>query len=375
MVVGGVLGPAALVCLFNVPSLERAATIGMTLAGLVMFATAYTLWNVPYLALTAEATDDYHQRSTLNAYRIYGIAAGNVAGSSCGPWLLSLLGGGRGGYGGMAFVIGGIALASFIGCVVLLRGARMTTPPAGRKHSTAAMVASVRTNAPFCILAAMKVLFFFSIAQGGAISAFFFRYVLHRSDFYLGLMFLAATVGNVISMPAWLWAARRISKKVIIIGLAGYGLIQLSWLFAGPGEAVQAVLLRGLLMGLATGGVTLLAYSMLLDTIALDNALTGDRREGAFSGLVSLVEKGAGALGLVFAGTWLTAIGYTPATDHPPGQLAGIVSGLYVAFAIVPALAGLGGSALMAFYNLSSQRLGSVRMHASHHTDCPAPNG
>ena len=45
---------------------------------LLVYATAYTVFNVPYLAMPAEMSRDYHERSYLMSYRVSFIGIGQV---------------------------------------------------------------------------------------------------------------------------------------------------------------------------------------------------------------------------------------------------------------------------------------------------------
>ena len=45
---------------------------------LCLYAVAYTVFNIPYLALPAEMTDSYHERSSIHAYRIVFVSIGGL---------------------------------------------------------------------------------------------------------------------------------------------------------------------------------------------------------------------------------------------------------------------------------------------------------
>src|SRR5690606_11591762 len=106
MLAGAIVCPIAIIALFFVPPLTGPAMIAYYMVSLLLFATAYSLWNVPYLAMAAEMTDDYHDRSRLVSFRVNGGAIGLLLSSVFGPWLLVWLGGGAKGHQGMAIVMG-----------------------------------------------------------------------------------------------------------------------------------------------------------------------------------------------------------------------------------------------------------------------------
>jgi len=55
---------------------------------LLLNATGYALFNVPYLAMPAEMTTDCGARTRLISFRVAGVAAGQLFASSNGPLLI-----------------------------------------------------------------------------------------------------------------------------------------------------------------------------------------------------------------------------------------------------------------------------------------------
>ncbi|MGQ7342961.1 MFS transporter, partial [Streptococcus suis] len=92
----------------------------------------------------------------------------------------------------------------------------------------------------------------FGTAIGSAAMAYFSRYVLQASDGWISGYFLFSTVGMVASIPAWVRFTAIIGKKAGYMGaMTLYGLVNLTWLLAAPGDAAWLTTLRALGAGLA----------------------------------------------------------------------------------------------------------------------------
>jgi GPH family glycoside/pentoside/hexuronide:cation symporter len=124
MLAASFLCAAVFVMMFNVPPpLEDGASSGDTsayvLASLLLYATAYSCFNVPYMAMPGEMSDSYHERTAIMSFRVVFIQFGYLIGVGAAPRIAQALGGGLEGYGVVGWLLGvaaGLAmLASFFG--------------------------------------------------------------------------------------------------------------------------------------------------------------------------------------------------------------------------------------------------------------------
>ncbi len=144
----------------------------------------------------------------------------------------------------------------------------------------------------------------------GALLLYYVRYVLDsdRADIFLVIYLLS----GIICLPLWIWASERIGKRnTWLIGMATYTCGGIAIFFLGAGDgAIYAVLC--FVTGMTFGPTVAIPSSMQADTIDYDELLTGERREGIFVGMWSVVRKMAAALGVGIALPMLSASGYTP---------------------------------------------------------------
>ena len=103
VLLGTIMCALSFILLFNLALFSDSQNIILiTLFALILNATGYTIFNVPYLAMPAEITTDYNARTDLMSYRVMAVAAGQLGGSALGPALVVFFGSGIIGHSGMA---------------------------------------------------------------------------------------------------------------------------------------------------------------------------------------------------------------------------------------------------------------------------------
>ena len=356
LLVGAILCPVSMAAMFMAPSFPSAMATNLYMfAALLLFSTAYSVWQVPYIAMAAEMTHGYAERSRLMAYRMYGGTAGQLL-SAGGPWLLAYWGSDRAAYGRVGLVVATVMFAAFAICLTATRNApaRLDTHQGG--HGLLMQFRLVLQNRPLLILMGVKSLSFLGLACTSSAFPFFIKYVLKAGDSLIGAFIAVNTIAMMAAIPGWLWLGRRLEKKYVAMAGAGiYGVAQLSWLLAPPGETFVITVFRIAMQGVGTAGSVLFLQSMFVDTIEYDYQRTGLRREGMYSGLFSLVEKLFSAIGLAVVGATLAASGYLAAVNG--AQMAQPRAALLATLMLVagaPAMTALLTILLLTTYRLSA---------------------
>ncbi|WP_336951537.1 MFS transporter [Sphingobium aromaticivastans] len=364
LLLGGVLLALSVVGLFSIPNIGdyalRATYVG---AVLVFYAFAYTVFNIPYLAMPAEMTTDYHERSYLMSFRVYAVGLSTITASVLGPMLLAGLGGGGAAYMSMALVFAPLILISAWICFRSTRNAPFTAKEEQTHYPIGEQIRSVLSNRPFLILIFIKFLTLMSLGVQ-AVYAFFFTYVLKLSDAYLGQFFLGSSLAMILSQPLWLKVARLTGSKrnTYIIALTVSLPAFLSWLAASPGEPALFVYLRAIVIGASGGGAILMGQSLLPDTMEYDYRRTGLRREGIFAGFYTTVEKLSGAIGISVVGAILSWAGYVQSQGKGVVQPQSAIDAIYLIMGCLPAFISFLGIIGLAFYSLTEEKLKNTTM-------------
>ncbi|WP_157595983.1 MFS transporter [Plesiocystis pacifica] len=298
--------PLCFVALFSVPELSPGAAFAWVMVSYVLAATAFTMFIVPYTAMPAEMSEDYDEVTSLMGWRVALLTVGILISGAAAPQLIELGGGGRGGYTFMAMIVAGVIFASMLGTFVGTRSApsrpRLDQSPPLREQLQAA--ARVR---PFRVLLSTYALQLVGVGLVLANVPYFARYTLGGDEGTVTIMFVALVAPAFAFMPGWVWLSKRTGKLrayQLASALFGVGIGSL-WL-SSPSQMWLVNLQVGL-AGIGFAGTQLFPFSMLPDTIAADRAKGGEQREGVFTGLWMAADKGAVALGALFAGLVLDA--------------------------------------------------------------------
>jgi GPH family glycoside/pentoside/hexuronide:cation symporter len=98
--------------------------------------------------------------------------------------------------------------------------------------------------------------------------------------------------------------------------------------------------------------------SMTADVCDLDELNTGSRREGAFGAIYWWMVKFGMAFAGGMSGLIMSLVGFVP---DAPVQAAGAVTGIRVAYSLVPIIGTLLAIAVMRGYDISEQRANDIR--------------
>ncbi len=356
LVVGAPVAALAYALLFSTPAgLSGLSLEAYVLFALLLYASGYTLFVVPYLTVPAEITEVPQQRTTMMSYRVAFMTAAGLNVSILGPLLIDAFGGGRSGYAGMGMVQGLIILAAMLGCAAVVAHTPVVVRGTPSTESFAAQLRIVVRNKPFLIFIAVKFFQLVAAATTTAALLYLARYVLADDESFLIRFGAYQTVGTLISLPFWGWVARRYGKRNTYMG-AGftYALIALSWLGAYGGEPSWVTDVRLFVIGFGSAGLLVMGFSLLPDTMEHNTKTSGVAQEGTLAAIYSMVEKGTAAFGPLVAGFMLEASGFISAAggDLPPEQPQSAIVAIFLLAAVIPATCNVIGSLLLTQFDL-----------------------
>ncbi len=355
LLAGGLALPLCFGLLFSAPDISSDAAFIYTLAMYTLCATAFTIYQVPYIAMPAEMTGDYHETTRLMAYRMAFMTAGILLAGAGAPLIIKAAGGGREGYSLMSWSVAAVCLVAMQGSVIGTRKARFATDETPSTEPLRRQVYLALQNRPFRILLGAYALQLTAVGCLLAAVVYFAKYILGGGEETVTLLFLALMLPAIFTMPIWLALSRRLGKErcyglcLVIFALASVGLWWSPEMSVGGAASMIGV------MGIAYAGTQLFPFSMLPDTIEHARKHSGQSREGIFSGIWTAVDKGGLATGGLTAGLLLDATGFIESkggvlVEQPESALTGIV----IAISLVPAV--LTAAAFLAYrrYNIGT---------------------
>ncbi len=360
---GGVLCAIAFYALFHAPSINETSSAVMIMLLLsILYSTAYTIFNVPYMAMPAEMSTNYHERSYLVQFRVYAIAIGSVFGGFVAPTLIQNMGGGRLGHESMATILALVIVATAIICFFATKNARMTEREKTFNFSVQDQFIIFTQNRPFILLIFVKFFQLFSLAVGQAVLAYFILQVLLQDYDFLGVYIFATSAAIFISTPLWLILSKSRGKVFCyMLASAIFAMNALSWFWAGAGDPIWHFYLRGLFAGLGSGGMLLMGQAMLPDTIAYDAQLSGTKREGVFAGIYTSAEKLAFAFGAAVSGIFLGTMGYVESTSGMVEQPESALLAIRLSISILPMILVFISCLFLIPYDLDEEKLAALK--------------
>lgn len=336
---GGAVGSGiATVALFHVPSFETSSSTALYMAAtLAAYYLAYSMFYVPYIAMPAEMTDDYDERTSIMSFRTAFSGVAGLIGLGLAPFLIGVFGSTREGFGKMGWVMGACVAATMLIAVATTSGARQS---ASGGHVSLVNSLGVLRNRNFSMLLLAKFFALFAIGCNAAVALLFQVHFTARGADGLAIVGTCQHLTTIASIGAWLWLAQRFEKRTLLMwSLAGYAAASLSWLASSPVEMDVVFVFRGVVIGVFYAGVVLLTLSMLPDVTTDEQRRSGLQVGGAMAGLFAGVEKTAWALAPVAAGFVLSLTGFAGGKSPGVAQSAETVSGIAWAATVVPAVA------------------------------------
>jgi len=347
MLIGACALPVFFALTFAVPPSVGpfAAALWVAIA-FMLTATAFSLFQVPYIALPAELTPSYDERTRLLTWRVVVLTFAILLFGAGGPALRRIPDDPIAGYLLMGVVAG---LMIGVGMLIATTVARRAARPVSREPVTtdavrtgirehyAAGIRALRRSRPFRLLLATFVLQALATGLMLAGAQYVATWVLH-SEAAIELLFIALIAPALLAAPGWGVVARRIGKErtftiaSIVFALAALSVLGVVW---APGEWIYVPV--GV-AGIAYAGMQSLPMAMLPDVISHDERIHGSGRAGAFSGVWTAGETVGFALGATVLSIILAITGYVSSTaGQVVTQPDAAVTGIVVSFSLAPA--------------------------------------
>ncbi|MFK8053866.1 MAG: MFS transporter, partial [Woeseiaceae bacterium] len=339
--------------IFTTPLFENSSlTILYICASLMLHALGYTIFNIPYISMPSEMTEDYHERSSIHGFRVVLLSVGGLVGAGV-PWVLDQFGQQSAFAYNIVGIGGGILI--FLATFAAWAGtasARFTEGPVERPNIFKEL-GHVFSNGHFIRLLMVKAAQLMGAAATIAAFPFFVTNVLGLTFKVLTPYFITISVVSIIVTPFLVKLSKRIGKSQTysVCALIYVGVMS-TWMFAGPGESVIAICLRGAFLAIAFSGNVMMAMSMLTDIVNYDAKITDVRREGVFTSFYSFVEKFMFAFGPLVIGIALSVAGFDKALPAAELQTPAIRHALLLGVSYIPMAAGCLAVVLLAGYKL-----------------------
>ena len=343
--------------MFHPPDLPLNWLIGFMIIGVLLFYSGFTMYFVPHLAMAAEMTDSYQERTSLMAYNMFFSAVAGFIGISVSAWLIIFFGNDRSAFGYMSIPIAILSFFCLYLCFYGTSSARMSDTKIAKKLSVKEWVTTLINNKPFAILVTAKLFHLFGIGSVSASIPFFSATVLGYGQSGLATFGIGINLGQVLALPLWVWLGKFIPKHhLYALAVLWFGLVCLTFLIIDTNTPIEIFFFQTLFLGFAAAGILTMGQSLLPDVVAYDRALTGLRREAMFTAVFSFMQKTAQSISPLAVGLVLSMTGYVSGMEGvQQGEEA--ARGVYIAVGIVPAVALSCSIPFLLIYDLTEKKL------------------
>lgn len=331
----GLLLAVCFALVFASPGLEsRTLEAAWVLVFFLAAATAYAFFQVPYVAMPAEITGSYTERTRLMTWRVAILALTILVAGASAPAIRDAVGG-RDGYRVMGVVMACIIL---VGVVAAYRGTRhapvgAVEPGPGSLRDQLRLVAGapdfralltcfvLQALATGCMLAGVDYLAGDVLGRTGAAT----------------ILFVCFVGPALVLTPAWAALGARVGKRrgylasSLVLAL-GAGLAATAQV--APAAVVFAAVA---LVGVGYAGCQVFPLAMLPDAAALDARRTGTSRVGVYTGVWTAGETLGLALGPGVFALVLAAGSYRSGTTGDLVQPESALTAITLGFSLLPA--------------------------------------
>ncbi len=341
--------------LFAAPDLgSKLLNGGWVLIAFLACATAYAFFQVPYVAMPAEMTESYDERTRLMTWRVAILAFAIMLSGATAPMIRNAAEG-RDGYRYMGLFV---AVLLIIGALGAYFGTAKA--PIGKvKADTGSLADQLKIISGARDFRFLLITFVIQALATGSMLAgvdYLARNVLEKPS--AGTILFVCFVGPALLLtPLWAAFGQRVGKKsgFVIASLV----LAAGALLAAGARAYPAwvVFLAVALVGVGYAGAQVFPMAMLPDCAALDAARTGQNRIGVYTGVWTAAETFGLALGPGVYAVVLAIGGYASSTSGTITQSDSALNAIVVGFSALPAILVVASLFFLRKYSLTAEEV------------------
>lgn len=306
----------------------------------VLYNTSWTIVYIPYNSLTANMTDDYDERTSLNTVRIIMANIGLLLGAA----VFALLADGQESifykaFGSLnkAYAFSGL-IFGFIASITMFICAKKTKEKID--NSQVNKEGFFKTLKQFFKLKEFRnIIIYYLLSMVGfdiimAIFIFFVNDALGFSGGDESMLFVALPLVCAIgSAILWEKLSAKHEKHRVYTVAAIYITVALSFCLIIPANNYFALSAVCIAVGIGMSAIQILPYASVPDVIEIDEYTNGSRREGAYYGIVSLMYKSASGISVGLVSAILGIFGYI---EGAPSQPEAVIPVIRIMIGVVP---------------------------------------
>lgn len=288
---------------------KESARFAFVILTYLFFSTVVSIVMLNYNALQSELTLDYDERTSLSSVRIFFSTFASILCALIPLEVVKMVPDIRQGWIMMGIFFGLFFALPFLATFFSAQEREdFQKPP--RPFNFKEVIIEPFKNRTFVLAMLLYVFAFLAIDILSSILIYFMKYYIGRG---MEANYVAGTllVTQVVSVPFFAWLSKRTTKRfAFLVACGGWAVVMLASFLLGPANPNFVVYLFAMFTGLATGGIVVISYAIFPDIPDVDELQSGERREGMFSSLRTLIRKISSAFALFLVGNLLSVAGY-----------------------------------------------------------------
>jgi GPH family glycoside/pentoside/hexuronide:cation symporter len=290
----------------------------------VLYDAAATFVYMPYFSLTPELTDDYDERTSLTSYRMFYSILGGLIAFTVPLMIVGTFNPENASRVLLMGTIFGLGSAMPLILVFFFTRERKDFTVLEKPKLVESLKAAFK-NRPFVFGAVIYLLTWICMDILQTVLLFFIKHVLRlesMSDLIMALIFVTA----MFALPLWEYISRRYNKRLAYaFGIAFWAVVQILLITVSPSVPVAVIYFLCIMAGIGISAAHVLPWAILPDAVEWDEYQTGERHEGMFYSLVTLMGKVASSVAIPLTALMLDLTHYVPnAVQQPDSAILGI---------------------------------------------------
>ncbi|MEB3292159.1 MAG: MFS transporter [Synechococcales bacterium] len=348
----------------------------------ILFNALYTVVNLPYTALTAELTQDYDERTSLNSFRFAFSIGGSIVSLIISAIAFYLIPDRASQYLVLGAICAVISILPIYWCIwgTKKRSQQMMTADPELGHQVSMpffkQVAIAFTNKPFLYVVGIYLCSWMAVQLTASIIPYYVKSWMRLTDGHVSTVLLTVQGTAMVMLFVWSSLSKRYGKKAIYFMGMGLWLIAQFGLYSlQPGQVTWMYLLA-VLAGCGVSTAYLVPWSMLPDVIELDELTTGQRREGIFYSFIVFLQKICLGLAVNQVLQSLGSSGYIKpdVTNVNPVQPEAVLAVIRQVVGQLPAIALLLGMVLAYFYPITREKHAEILLRLQERRNAATQN-
>lgn len=356
LIFAGLPMAGAAVLTFSSPELTANGKLLYAYATYSLMMLCYTVLSTPYSSLSGVMTAEPQERNTLISFRFIAAFVGTSLVNKFTLPLVAYLGQGDDARGWQLTMACYGAAAAIIFAITFFNTRERIAPPLNQQSSPLGDLRDLLNNRPWLILIALALVIMMTITLRGGSAYYYLKYFIGREDLisnYLLYQGLALAVGAAITPLLTKFFDK---TKLLIALMTLVGALSIALYFV-PKEQIQLIFIFNVLISLALGPKSPLAWSMYADSADYTEWKTGRRATAMTFSAATFAQKLGGALGSALMLWILSAIGYVANGAQGGASQTGIAA----LQTLVPGAIALVAVVIISFYPLTNARLAQIQ--------------